>query len=438
MRDIWSEERKFSIWLEIETLACEAMAELGLIPRSDAEVIRAKGRFSVAEIAEIEKRTNHDVIAFLENVASSIGPAARWMHQGLTSSDILDTTLAFQLVQASDLLAAGIRSVRAAAARQAIIHKLTPMIGRSHGIHAEPITFGLKMALMYDEFGRAEIRLQRARSVIAVGKLSGAVGTHAHLDPKVEEIVCRRLQLEPDRISTQVIQRDRHAEFSTTLALIASSIDRWATEFRHLQRTEVGELEEYFSAGQKGSSAMPHKRNPITGERLSGLARVIRGNAIAALENVALWHERDISHSSVERIILPDSCTLLDYMLDTLTKLVAGLVIYPARMRENLALSKGLYFSQSILLELTRRGMERKAAYEAVQKAAMATWKSNSDFLHEVRQIPEITKLIPEAELVKLCSVEQHLNHIDETFRRLGLTEEMRNPECGSRNEKSD
>jgi adenylosuccinate lyase len=438
MRDIWSEERKFSIWLEIETLACEAMAELGLIPRSDAEVIRAKGRFSVAEIAEIEKRTNHDVIAFLENVASSIGPAARWMHQGLTSSDILDTTLAFQLVQASDLLSAGIRSVRAAAARQAIVHKLTPMIGRSHGIHAEPITFGLKMALMYDEFGRAENRLQSARSVIAVGKLSGAVGTHAHLDPKVEEIVCRRLQLEPDRISTQVIQRDRHAEFSTTLALIASSIDRWATEFRHLQRTEVGELEEYFSPGQKGSSAMPHKRNPITGERLSGLARVIRGNAIAALENVALWHERDISHSSVERIILPDSCTLLDYMLDTLAKLVAGLVIYPARMRENLAMSKGLYFSQSILLELTSRGMERKAAYEAVQKAAMATWKSNSDFLHEVRQIPEITKLIPEAELVKLCSVEQHLNHIDETFRQLGLTEEMRNPECGSRNEKSD
>ncbi len=438
MRDIWSEERKFSIWLEIETLACEAMADLGLIPRSDAEVIRAKGRFSVAEIAEIEKRTNHDVIAFLENVASSIGPAARWMHQGLTSSDILDTTLAFQLVQASDLLAAGIRSVRAAAARQAVAHKLTPMIGRSHGIHAEPITFGLKMALMYDEFGRAETRLQRARSAIAVGKLSGAVGTHAHLDPKVEEIVCRRLQLEPDRISTQVIQRDRHAEFSTTLALIASSIDRWATEFRHLQRTEVGELEEYFSPGQKGSSAMPHKRNPITGERLSGLARVIRGNAIAALENVALWHERDISHSSVERIILPDSCTLLDYMLDTLAKLVSGLVIYPDRMQKNLAMSEGLYFSQSILLELTRRGLERKAAYEAVQKAAMATWKGNSDFLHEVRQIPEITKLIPEAELVKLCSVEQHLNHIDETFRQLGLTEEMRNAECESRNEKLD
>src|ERR1700746_2105388 len=421
MRDIWSEERKFSIWLEIETLACEAMADLGLIPRSDAEVIRAKGRFSVAEIAEIEKRTNHDVIAFLENVASSIGPAARWMHQGLTSSDILDTTLAVQLVQASDLLASGIRSVRSAAARQAITYKMTPMIGRSHGIHAEPITFGLKMALMYDEFGRAETRLQRARSVIRVGKLSGAVGTHAHLDPRVEEIVWQRLQLEPDRLSTQIIQRDRHAEFSATLALIASSIDRWATEFRHLQRTEVGELEEYFSPGQKGSSAMPHKRNPITGERLSGLARVIRGNAVASFENVALWHERDISHSSVERIILPDSCLLLDYMLATLTKLVSGLQIYPQNMQRNLEITKGLFFSQSILLELTRRGVERKIAYEAVQRAAMATWTGKEDFLAEIKKVPEITSVIPPAELDSLCKLEQHFRHVDQKFKNVGL-----------------
>src|ERR1700720_4432621 len=421
MRDIWSEERKFSIWLEIETLACEAMAELELIPRSDAETIRAKGKFSVDEIAEIEKRTNHDVIAFLENVATSVGPAARWMHHGLTSSDILDTTLAVQLVQASDLLAAGIRSVRSAATRQAITHKMTPMIGRSHGIQAEPITFGLKMALMYDEFGRAETRLQRSRSVIRVGKLSGAVGTHAHLDPKVEEIVCRRLQLEPDQLSTQIIQRDRHAEFSATLALIASSIDRWATEFRHLQRTEVGELEEYFSPGQKGSSAMPHKRNPITGERLSGLARVIRGNAVAALENIALWHERDISHSSVERVIFPDSCILMDYMLATMTELVAGLQVYPQNMLENLEITKGLYFSQSILLELTRRGLDRKTAYEAVQRAAMATWQSENDFLTEVRKVPEITSLIPPAELDQLCSLEQHFRYIDQTFREIGL-----------------
>jgi adenylosuccinate lyase len=423
MREIWSEERKFAIWLEVETLACEAMAELGLIPRADAEAIRARGKFSVPEIAEIEKRTNHDVIAFLENVAAAVGPPARWMHQGLTSSDILDTTLAVQLVQASELLAAGIRAVRSAAARQAVAHKMTPMIGRSHGVHAEPITFGLKMALMYDEFGRAEERLERARSSIAVGKLSGAVGTHAHLDPRVEELVCRRLRLEPDRISTQIIQRDRHAEFSTTLALTASSIDRWATEFRHLQRTEVRELEEYFSPGQKGSSAMPHKRNPITGERLSGLARVVRGNASAALENVALWHERDISHSSVERIILPDSCQLVDYMLDTLAKVVDGLVIYPDRMLENLAMSRGLYFSQSILLELTKRGLDRKIAYEAVQKAAMATWENKSDFLQEIGKVPEIAKLIPENELAKLCSIDRHFAYVDETFRKLGLTE---------------
>src|SRR5246500_1771655 len=424
MRDIWSEERKFSIWLEIETLACEAMADLGLIPRSDAEVIRGKGRFSVAEIAEIEKRTNHDVIAFLENVASSIGPAARWMHQGLTSSDILDTTLAFQLVQASDLLATGIRSVRAAAARQAIAHKLTPMIGRSHGIHAEPITFGLKMALMYDEFDRAQVRLRQARETIAVGKLSGAVGTHAHLDPRVEEQVCRRLGLKPDLISTQVIQRDRHAEFSATLGLVASSIDRWATEFRHLQRTEVLEVEEFFKPGQKGSSAMPHKRNPITSERLSGLARVLRGNTVAALENVALWHERDISHSSVERIILPDSVTLLDYMLLTLADIVDGLVVYPEHMQQNLAITKGLYFSQAILLELTRRGMDRKAAYEAVQKAAMATWQGSDDFLTELEKIPEIVAVIPKAELARFCSLGQHFRYIDRTFKQLRLGED--------------
>src|SRR6202011_5076580 len=382
---------------------------------------------------EIEKRTQHDVIAFLENVSASVGPEARWIHQGLTSSDILDTSLGVQLCLAADILLRDLRDLRMEIALKAKQYKYTPMIGRSHGIHAEPITFGLKMALMYDEFGRAETRLQRARSVIRVGKLSGAVGTHAHLDPKVEEIVCRRLQLEPDQLSTQIIQRDRHAEFSATLALIASSIDRWATEFRHLQRTEVRELEEYFSPGQKGSSAMPHKRNPITGERLSGLARVIRGNAAAALENVALWHERDISHSSVERIILPDSCTLLDYMLDQLAKLVDGLVIYPDRMEGNLAMSKGLYFSQSILLELTRRGMERKAAYEAVQNAAMATWKSNSDFLHEVRKIPEITKVIPESELAKLCSVEQHFRKAIERFHNNGIPEEMRHAECGPR-----
>src|SRR6478735_2675544 len=390
MRQLWSEERKFQIWLEIETLAAEAMAELGQIPKEDAVEIRKKARFSIPEIAEIEKRTNHDVIAFLENVAASVGPAARWMHQGLTSSDILDTTLAVQLTEACGVLAEDLAALRTAVAAQARRYKMTPMIGRSHGIHAEPITFGLKLALMFDEFGRAEERLAQTKERIRVGKLSGAVGTHAHLDPAIERTVCERLGLKAANISTQIIQRDRHAEFSTTLALIASSIDRWATEFRHLQRTEVLEVEEFFSAGQKGSSAMPHKRNPITGEKLSGLARVVRGNAMAALENVPLWHERDISHSSVERIIMPDSSILVDYMLVLTRKLVDRLLVYPANMERNLQLTKGLYFSQSILLELTRRGSERKAAYEAVQRAAMAPWQGDRSLKENLASEPAV------------------------------------------------
>lgn len=421
MRQLWSEERKFQIWLEIETLACEAMAELGQIPKEDAAEIRSKARFSIPEIAEIEKRTNHDVIAFLENVATSVGPAARWIHQGLTSSDILDTTLAVQLTEACGILAEGLASLRKAIADQARRYKMTPMIGRSHGIHAEPITFGLKLALMFDEFGRAEERLAQTRERVRVGKLSGAVGTHAHLDPAIERKVCERLGLKAASISTQIIQRDRHAEFGTTLALIASSIDRWATEFRHLQRTEVLEVEEFFAEGQKGSSAMPHKRNPITGERLSGLARVIRGNAIVGLENVALWHERDISHSSAERIVLPDSSILLDYMLAKLTDLVDGLQVYPERMQQNLELSKGLYFSQSILLALTKKGAERKNAYEAVQRAAMKTWKGSDSFAQNAKGEPEITSRLSEAEIDALCSLGVHLRHVDETFRAVGL-----------------
>ena len=421
MRDLWSEERKFAIWLEIEVLACEALADLDLIPKEDAKTIRAKARFSIDEINEIEKRTQHDVIAFLENVASYVGPAARWMHQGLTSSDVLDTTLAVQMTASCDLLLADLAELRGSIAERARAFKDVPMIGRSHGIHAEPITFGLKLALMYDEFGRAEERLRQTRERLNVGKLSGAVGTHAHLDPRVETRVCTRLGLKPAVLSTQVIQRDRHAEFSTTLALIASSIDRWATEFRHLQRTEVLEVEEFFGAGQKGSSAMPHKRNPITGERLSGLARVLRGNAVAALENVALWHERDISHSSVERIILPDSCTLLDYMLDKLRGLVTGLIVYPEHMQRNLELTKGLYHSQTILLELTRRGLERKTAYEAVQRAAMKTWRGEEPLAENLRAEPEIAAVLNGEEIDRLCSLEPHLRHVDETFRRLGL-----------------
>ena len=421
MRRLWSEQRKFEIWLEIEILACEAMAGLGQIPAADAAAIRERAKFSATEIAAIEKRTNHDVIAFLENVAASVGPAARWMHQGLTSSDVLDTTLAVQMAEASALLAQELKALRVSVAEKARRFKMTPMMGRSHGIHAEPITFGLKLALMYDEFGRAEERLAQTTERVRVGKLSGAVGTHAHLDPAIERAVCEKLGLKAATLSTQIIQRDRHAEFSTTLAIIASSIDRWATEFRHLQRTEVLEVEEFFAEGQKGSSAMPHKRNPITGERLSGLARVIRGYAITAMENVALWHERDISHSSAERIILPDACTLLDYMLAKLRELVEGLQVYPEHMERNIALTKGLYCSQSVLLALTRAGAERKIAYEAVQRAAMRTWKGDRSFAENAKAEPEITALVPAAEIDSLCSLETHFRHVDATFRALGL-----------------
>jgi adenylosuccinate lyase len=423
MRKIWSDERKFQIWLEIEVIACEAMAELGQIPKEDAAEIRKRARFSIPEITEIEKRTNHDVIAFLENVADSVGPAARWIHQGLTSSDILDTTLAVQLTESVTILLDDLKRLRAAVGEQARRFKMTPMIGRSHGVHAEPITFGLKLALMFDEFGRAEERLNQTRERIRIGKISGAVGTHAHVDPKIERAVCEKLGLKPATLSTQIVQRDRHAEFMTTLALIASSIDRWATEFRHLQRTEVLEVEEFFGEGQKGSSAMPHKRNPITGERLSGLARVIRGNAIVALENVALWHERDISHSSAERIILPDSSILLDYMLVKLREIVEKLQVYPERMKENLALTRGLYFSQSILLALTRAGVERKNAYEAVQRAAMKTWQGEGEgtFVENVKREPEITAKLSDSEIDRLCSLDVHFKHVDATFKALGL-----------------
>jgi len=421
MRAVWSDEHKFEIWLEVETLACEAMARLGLIPTEDAAEIRKKGRFSVKEIAEIEKRTNHDVIAFLENVAAYIGPAARWMHQGLTSSDILDTTLAVQMMEATEIIDDDLKALRTVIAKSARQYKRTPMIGRSHGVHAEPITFGLKLAVMFDEFGRAEERLLQTRERIRVGKLSGAVGTHAHLDPEIEREVCERLGLRAATISTQIVQRDRHAEFLTSLALIGSSIDRWATEFRHLQRTEVLEVEEFFTEGQKGSSAMPHKRNPITSERLSGLARVVRGNALTALENVALWHERDISHSSAERIILPDSCMLIDYMLVKLRELVDELHVHPENMERNLTLTRGLYFSQSILLALTRAGLDRKTAYEAVQRAAMKTWQGERSFAENVKAESAIASKLSAKQIDELCSLDNHFRHVDETFSALGL-----------------
>lgn len=421
MSFIWSEERKFAVWLEIELLACEGMAELGLIPVEDVVVLRQKARINPERIREIEGRTHHDVIAFLEAVAESVGPEARWMHQGMTSSDVLDTALAVQMREAGLLLQQRLEALRAAIARRALEHKFTPMMGRSHGIHAEPITFGLKLALMYDEFGRALERLHQISERVSVGKLSGAVGTHAHLDPRVEEYVCRRLGLKPATVSTQILQRDLHAEFLCTLALIAASVERWATEFRHLQRTEVLEVEEFFAEGQKGSSAMPHKRNPITGERLCGLARVIRGHAVTALENVALWHERDISHSSAERIILPDACILLDYMLDTLRELVAKLVVYPENMRRNLDLTGGIYASQGVLLQLTRKGMERKAAYEAVQRAALRAWQEKLPLAQTLAEEPEVAGHLSAEEMASCFSLEPHMAHIEEKFRKLGI-----------------
>jgi len=421
MAALWSEEAKLNHWLEIEVLACEGMAHYGHIPAEDAQIIRAKAKFDIAKVRENEKRTNHDVIAFLEEVAVHVGGPGRFIHRGLTSSDLLDTTMALQCVASADLLLADLAKLRAAIAERAKEHKFTPMMGRSHGIHAEPITYGLKLALMYDEFGRAEKRLVEARAQIAVGKLSGAVGTHAHLDPRVEEYVCEKLGLKAADLSTQIVQRDRHAHFMSTLAIIASSIDRWATEFRHLQRTEVLEVEEFFAAGQKGSSAMPHKRNPITGEKLCGLARVIRGNSVAALENVALWHERDISHSSVERIIFPDSCELLSYMLKLTTDLVAKQIVYPENMKANLDKSKGLIFSQSVLLALADKGLPRQTAYEAVQAASMACWRGTEPLQYHLKRSSDIMSVLSEKEIDELCSPERHFAHVDATFQKLGL-----------------
>jgi adenylosuccinate lyase len=428
MREIWTEQRKLEIWLQIELLASEALCRQGLVPRKDFEQIKERAAFTIERCRELERTLNHDVIAFTTNVAENIGaPASRWFHYGLTSSDILDTTFAVQMTQSARLLIADVKELRKVLARKARKHRRTAMIGRSHGIHAEPTSFGLKLALMYDEFGRGLRRLESAREAVAVGKLSGAVGTHAHLGPAIEATVCRKLGLRAAPLATQVVQRDLHAEFMTALALVAASVERWATEFRHLQRTEVLETEEFFARGQKGSSAMPHKRNPITFERLTGLARVIRGNTLAALENVALWHERDISHSSVERVIFPDSCTLLDYMLMQLVRLMDGLIVYPENMARNLELSLGMWHSQTVLLALIRKGLTREEAYDLVQRTAMNTWKakhegkSDADFKAQLLADPEVARHLSRAELDKLCSLEFHLRHVDARFRKLGL-----------------
>lgn len=428
MRDLWSEQRKLEIWLQIELLAVEALANAGLVPRKDCEVLKSRASFDLERCKELERTLNHDVIAFTTCVAERVNdPASRWLHFGLTSSDILDTAFAVQLVQAADLLISDVKELLTAIAKRAREHRDTPCIGRSHGIHAEPISFGLKLALMYDEFSRALQRLGNARKTVAVGKISGAVGTNAHLSPAIEAQVCRKLGLRPAPVSSQIVQRDVHAEFMLALALVAASVERWATEFRHLQRTEVLETEEFFAKGQKGSSAMPHKRNPITFERLTGLARVIRGHAITALENVSLWHERDISHSSAERIIFPDACALLDYMLVTLTNLMQNLLVYPENMRRNLDLSLGLWHSQAVMLALIRKGLTREQAYEIVQRVAMQTWeakhagRTDADFLSQLKQDAEVARYLDSKEIDRICSLKFHLRHVKTRFRKVGL-----------------
>jgi adenylosuccinate lyase len=419
MTRIWSPENRFRIWLEIEAHACEAQAALGVIPESAARAVRERGAFEVQRIDEIERETHHDVIAFLTNLAEHVGPEARFVHQGMTSSDVLDTCLAVQLKEAADILLADLDQLLAVLKRRAVEHKYTRTIGRSHGIHAEPTTFGLKLAGHYAEFARNRARLLGARKEIATCAISGAVGTFANIDPRVEAHVADKLGLEPEPISTQVIPRDRHAQFFMTLALVAAAVERLATEIRHLQRTELREAEEYFAPGQKGSSAMPHKRNPVLAENLTGLARLIRSTVVPALENVALWHERDISHSSVERVIAPDATIALDFALARLTGLVDRLVVYPERMRQNLEALGGLVDSQRVLLALTQAGMSREDAYRVVQRNAMAAWDGKGGFSDLLKQDEEITSFLGSATIDALFDTAYHLKHVDTIFHRV-------------------
>ncbi|MBI5602215.1 MAG: adenylosuccinate lyase [Deltaproteobacteria bacterium] len=419
MAKIWSPENKYQKWLEVEILACEALSQLGFIPSRDLSQIKKKARFSVERIEELEQTTKHDVIAFLTNVAEHVGPASRHIHLGLTSSDVLDTSYAVLLKEASEILIEDLKGLQAVIKDQALAHKKTVMIGRSHGIHAEPITFGLKMAIWYDEAGRNLRRLTQARETIAVGKISGAVGTFAHIPPAVETYVCRNLGLKPAPASSQIVQRDRYAEYFSTLAIIAGSIEKMAVEIRHLQRTEVLEAEEYFSKGQKGSSAMPHKRNPIASENLTGLARLVRSYAMAALENQALWHERDISHSSVERVIGPDATILLDYMLSRLTGLLKNLIVYPDRMLKNLNITRGLPFSEGILLALTRKGITREEAYRVVQENAMKVWAGEETFQNLLKSDPRIRKWLTPQELSRLFDLNHTLQNVETIYRRV-------------------
>ncbi|HZY12875.1 MAG TPA: adenylosuccinate lyase [Beijerinckiaceae bacterium] len=419
---IWEPQTRFRIWFEIEAYACDALAELGFVPKESAKAIWEKAgevTFDIARIDEIERVTKHDVIAFLTHLAEFIGADARFVHQGMTSSDVLDTCLAVQLSRAADILIRDVDELLAALKHRAFEHKLTPTIGRSHGIHAEPVTFGLKLAQAYAEFSRGRARLVAARAEIATCAISGAVGTFANIDPRVEEHVAAKMGLTPEPASTQIIPRDRHAVFFATLGVVASSIERLAIEIRHLQRTEVLEAEEFFSEGQKGSSAMPHKRNPVLTENLTGLARLVRGMVIPALENVALWHERDISHSSVERMIGPDATITLDFALARLTGIVGKLIVYPENMRKNLDRLGGLIHSQRVLLALTQKGISREDAYAYVQRNAMPVWRGEGDFLMLLKQDPDVSKALSAAELEALFDLDHHLKHVDTVFRRV-------------------
>ncbi|MGA3306341.1 MAG: adenylosuccinate lyase [Stellaceae bacterium] len=419
MSAIWAPENRYRIWFEIEANALEAMAREGTVPKSAAKALRAKGKYEIARIDAIERQTKHDVIAFLTNVAEHVGPESRFIHQGMTSSDVLDTCLAVQLKQASEILLADLDAVLKALKRRAFEYKRTICVGRSHGIHAEPTTFGLKLAGHYAQFARARERMERARGEIATCKISGAVGTFANVTPRVEEYVAKKLGLTPEPVSTQIVPRDRHAMFFATLGVIAGSIENLALEIRHLQRTEVGEAEEYFAPGQKGSSAMPHKRNPVLAENLTGLARLIRSAVTPALENVALWHERDISHSAVERVIAPDATVALDFALSRTAEVIDKLVVYPDRMKKNLESLGGLVNSQRVLLALTRAGMSREDAYQAVQRNAMNAWHGKGGFADLLKKDPEVAKHISPAELMKHFDDAYHLKYVDAIFKRV-------------------
>jgi adenylosuccinate lyase len=419
MGAIWSDARKYETWLDVELAATDALADSGVVPAADARELRARAAFDIARIDEIERTTQHDVIAFTTAVAERAGPSARWLHFGLTSSDVLDTALALQMRQSCDLILRDIDALAEAIRSRADEHRRTPMIGRTHGVHAEPMTFGVKLALWYAEVERGRERVVRAREAVSVGKLSGAVGMFAHLDPSIEQAVCKRLGLTPAPVASQVVQRDRHAELLTALAILAASLEKFALEIRGLQKTEIGEVEEPFGKGQKGSSAMPHKRNPIGCEQITGLARLVRANAIASLENVALWHERDISHSSVERVILPDSFIALDHMLRRFTRIVTGLVVYPDRMMENLTRSRGVVFSGTLLLELARRGVSREDAYEWVQRNAMRSFHEQRDFQALVAADRDVAARLSPDEIERAFDLGAQLRHVDAIFDRV-------------------